>query len=100
MIDPPWSSTVRRQNASPNPSLDGRYTVRWNAMPGASRYELRESINGAPYTLVYNGAGLNWSPPSPKPIGTYRYTLRMCSPVCAADSAVVPIIAAGLFIAK
>jgi RHS repeat-associated protein len=76
-------------HASPNPSLDGRYTVRWNAMPGASRYELRESINNGLPSLIYNGAGLSWSPPSPKPIGTYRYTLRVCSPVCAADSAPV-----------
>ena len=76
-------------HASPNPSLDGRYTVRWNAMPGASRYELRESINNGLPSLIYNGAGLSWSPPSPKPIETYRYTLRVCSPVCAADSAPV-----------
>jgi RHS repeat-associated protein len=76
-------------HASPNPSLDGRYTVRWNAMPGASRYELRESINNGLPSLIYNGPGLSWSPPSPKPIGTYRYTLRVCSPVCAADSAPV-----------
>ena len=76
-------------HASPNPSLDGRYSVSWNAMPGASRYELRESINNGLPSLIYNGAGLSWSPPSPKPIGTDRYTLRVGSPVCAADSAPV-----------
>ncbi len=70
---------------------DSHNSVSWNVMPGASRYELRESINGAPYTLVYNGAGLNWSPPSPKPIGRYGYTLSVCptTTTCGAPSAPV-----------
>ncbi|MCB1744524.1 MAG: hypothetical protein KDK91_29420, partial [Gammaproteobacteria bacterium] len=78
----PAAGNSPRLSASPNPSLDGRYTISWTAMPGATRYELVESTNGSPESLVLNYLQQTWSPLTPKPVGRYTYRVRACTPAC------------------
>ena len=69
------SSTL---TVTPNPSTDGRYTVRWTAPGFGSTYRLDESADGgAAWTAVYSGTGLETTI-SGQDNGIYHYRLYAC----------------------
>ncbi len=74
-------------SATPNPSLDGHYTVSWGEVAGATSYVLKEQTAGGEATTVYSGVGPSWSPPSARPPGSYVYTAQACASACGAVSA-------------
>ena len=59
-------------SASPNPSANGKYTVSWTAITGASHYQLLEDGAG-----VYTGTSRSKAFTGKAP-GKYRYTLSYC----------------------
>lgn len=71
-------------SATPNPSFDGLYTVSWAAVPGATSYQLLQTVDGGSESPVYTGALRTWSPPTAKPSGLYAYRVAACNPTCSA----------------
>lgn len=80
----PWSSFRNFEiNVSPTatypiaPTFALRPTFRWNALSGATSYELR--IQNASGVTVLNPAGIvapKWTPPSNMVVGNYRWQIR------------------------
>jgi len=70
-------------------SNTGNYTVSWNAVAAARRYELQERLNGGGWAGVQAGAGVSWAT-SGKAAGTYGYRVRACMATtnCSAWSAI------------
>lgn len=69
--------------AAPRVSVSGytnqsTYTVSWNAVVGATSYDLQESANGGAWTAVYSGSALSRSL-SGKLTGGYAYRARACN---------------------
>ena len=66
-------------SASPNPSLDGNYTVSWTPVSGAPNYRLEEKIGSGSWAEV---PGMPQTATSKsftgKPAGTYYYRARAC----------------------
>lgn len=69
---PAMSVSLPALSAAPNPAPDGTYTVAWNAIGGASKYQLYE--NGA---LSYQGSARSQAYAG-KAAGTYAYSLTYC----------------------
>lgn len=49
----------------------------WTAVANATRYELRQQVEGAAWTTVYSGAALTWGASSVA-TGTFTYAVRAC----------------------
>ena len=79
----PWSAELSvavtgTVTATPNPSTDGRYTVRWTPSPVATRYKLDESTDGgATWPTVYAVTGTQRAFTG-KADDTYTYRVRAC----------------------
>jgi len=78
LVGPPAPTGL---TVAPNPSPDGKYTVSWDDLPGASRYVLTEQANGGAETPAYDGENPTWTATG-KAIGTYVYRVQACNPVC------------------
>ncbi|WP_083868384.1 RHS repeat protein [Dyella ginsengisoli] len=77
--------------SSPANSTDGSYTLSWNAIGGATFYELQEEFNGGSWTTVQNNSSLGWSA-SGKANGTYGYRVHACDVTgCGAWSSVATV---------
>ena len=77
--------------SAPGYSSNGSYTVSWNAVTGASRYELQERVGTGAWAEVYDGAALSKAF-SGKATGTYGYQVRACNPsACGGWSAVASV---------
>lgn len=63
--------------SSPANSTDGSYTLSWNAIGGATTYELQQEFNGGGWTTIQNNSGLGWSA-SGKANGSYGYRVHAC----------------------
>ncbi|SFN01061.1 SpvB/TcaC N-terminal domain-containing protein [Dokdonella immobilis] len=72
-----------------NPSLDGHYTISWQTVTGATRYELFEQVGDGKEMLVYAGADTHWSPAAPRPVGTYNYRWHACDVACGEFSGIL-----------
>lgn len=86
----PWVTLVNLPNVlpgdtrissiTPNPSRDGNYTISWPPAARATYYTLRENSSGTNWVdLPDLPTGTSWSPPTPKPNGSYYYLLRACN---------------------
>ena len=66
-------------SAKPNPSVDGSFRVSWPASPGATRYELEESLSGG-WSRVHNGTATHkdLSGRSITATTRHRYRARAC----------------------
>lgn len=77
---------------APTYNTGGSYTVQWNAVAMATRYELDEQVNGGPWVQVQNAAETSRGL-SGKPSGNYGYRVRACSGGgCAAWSATAVVV--------
>jgi YD repeat-containing protein len=84
-----WSSTgqvtVELPPASaptataPSFGLNGNFTVGWNAVNGATQYELQRNLNNGSWSNIYSGAAVSQAY-SAVPQGTYAYRVRACNP--------------------
>ncbi len=72
-----------KPDITPDPSFDGMYVVSWQAIAGATQYQLLQSTNGGAPTAVYTGTLRTWTPPAAKPTGIYGYRVAACNPTCA-----------------
>lgn len=61
----------------PGYNTTGAYTVSWNAVATANRYELQEAPSGGAWQGVYSGAGNSYAV-SGKSAGNYGYRIRAC----------------------
>ena len=62
----------------PGYSTDGSYLVKWNAVTGASSYELQESAGDTPWQGVYSGTVREHAVTAKTP-GGYGYRARSCN---------------------
>ena len=65
-------------SASPNPNVDGNFTVSWDSHGGTDWYELRQRINGGgqvTYTIPATSTSKTFTN---KPSATYTYELYYC----------------------
>ncbi len=62
----------------PGQSTNGAYTAAWSPVPGATSYQLEESIAGGGWTLQYNASGTSHAF-SGKANGSYAYRVRACN---------------------
>ena len=80
-LNPPGKPSV------PSLSNNGSYSVTWNTVTGATRYELQEKINSGSWNLAQNNSNKT-KPYSGKIDGTYYYRVRACnSSLCSSYSA-------------
>lgn len=81
---PTMSVSLPVLSATPNPSTDGAYTVAWNAIGGASKYQLYEngelSYRGVAPSQAYAG----------KPAGSYTYSLTYCVVALGIEACNIP----------
>lgn len=75
---PPSSPTPQNPDEAPG----GAYSVTWQTVSGAERYELRESTNNGPWVLVSHADPASVSFVN-KGAGTYRYQVTACNETCA-----------------
>ena len=66
--------------------------VNWSGVSGAVRYVVEESVDGATWASVYDGADLSWTSLA-RPGGTYSYRVLACNAegVCTAVSNVAHV---------
>jgi YD repeat-containing protein len=66
--------------------------VNWNAVSGATRYVVEESVDGVTWTSVYEGSDLGWTSLA-RPSGAYSYRVLACtaSGVCSATTNVTHV---------
>ncbi|GFZ87883.1 RHS repeat protein [Dyella caseinilytica] len=57
----------------PNVTVNGGYTVSWNAPAGANTYDVQESVNGGAWTAIATGTTLTSIPQPGNVSGTYTY---------------------------
>lgn len=73
----------------PAVSNSGAYTVSWNAVPTATRYELEERLGNSAWTQVHNAAAISKAL-SGQTAGQWSYRARACNDAgCSAYSATV-----------
>lgn len=70
---PPSAPTL----SGPSSSTTGSYTLSWNAVSGATRYQLNQNLSGT-VTTPYNASGTSWSS-SALGNGTYNYQVFACN---------------------
>lgn len=63
--------------SGPSSSASGTYTLSWNTVSGATRYQLNQNLNGT-VTTPYNANGMSWSS-SALGNGTYNYQVYACN---------------------
>jgi hypothetical protein len=83
--DGPWSNTesvgvvpdAPALEPISNPEGDGEYTVQWNAVTGATGYELQEAEDAdfSSYTVPYSGSGTQYQATG-QPSGRWYYRVR------------------------
>jgi YD repeat-containing protein len=67
-------------------SADFQFTLSWNTVTHATRYELEQSRNGGGWSNVYTGNALSWT--VQRGPATFAYRVRACSDAgCSAYSA-------------
>lgn len=67
-------------------SSTGTYDVSWSVVAGSEHYELREQLDGAEFSVVYNGPASGWSA-SGRQGGSHGYSVRACrQAICGAWS--------------
>jgi YD repeat-containing protein len=67
-------------------SADFQFTLSWNSVTHATRYELEQSRNGGGWSNVYTGNALSWT--VQRGPATFAYRVRACSDAgCSAYSA-------------
>jgi len=69
--------------SGPIGSTNGAVAVSWSVMPGATTYNLRESLNGGAWTTVSASAATSWAG-SGRVTGSYSYQLQACATGCSA----------------
>ena len=65
----------------PSTDSDGRYTVSWTSVSGATSYKLDEKSGSGSFTNIYSGSGTSRNITG-KADGTYSYRVRACSSTC------------------
>jgi hypothetical protein len=77
--------------AIPATSYDGTYTVDWNDIAHATRYELSERRNGGAFAVVHNAAA-SQAARSDRDQARWEYRVRACNAAgCGPDSAIAGI---------
>lgn len=71
---------------APDYVTTGNYTVSWNTVSSATRYELQESANGGSWVQVQSSAAISKAV-SGKDSGIYDYRVRACNAECGGWSA-------------
>jgi len=72
-------------------SYNGSYSLGWNAVATADRYELFERVNGGAYSLVYSGGAGSWTA-NGRGTAAWEYKVRACNiSNCGPESNVVAI---------
>ncbi|WP_144394246.1 RHS repeat-associated core domain-containing protein [Pleionea sediminis] len=69
---------------STSKSTNGNYSVSWNAISGASQYQLQERVNSGSWSTVQTSSSRSKSL-SGKTNGTYSYRARACRSLSPAD---------------
>ena len=75
---------------APGYDTDGSYTVSWNSVTSATRYELQERANGGAWTQVQSSAATSKAV-SGKATGIYDYRVRACNAECGGWSATATV---------
>ncbi|PTR32894.1 YD repeat-containing protein [Luteibacter sp. OK325] len=68
--------------AGSNASANGAVALSWGAMPGATTYNLRESLNGGVWTTVSASSATSWSGGG-RVTGSYSYQVQACATGCS-----------------
>lgn len=63
--------------SGPSSSTTGTFTLTWNAVAGATRYQLNQTLGGT-VTTPYNAGGTSWTSSS-RGNGTYSYQVFACN---------------------
>lgn len=63
--------------SGPSSSTNGSFTLSWNTISGATRYQLNQNLSGT-LTVPYNAGGTSWSS-SNLANGTYNYQVFACN---------------------
>ena len=75
--------------SGPSSSTTGTFTLTWNTVAGATRYQLNQNLNGT-VSVVYNASGTSWSS-SNLGNGTYYYEVYACNVAGCAGSNVIAV---------
>ena len=65
----------------PSTDSDGRYTVSWTSVSGATSYKLDEKSGSGSFANIYSGSGTSRNITG-KADGTYSYRVRACTSAC------------------
>lgn len=66
--------------ASPNPSTTGLFTVSWSNVGSGITYKLFETTGGGNWVTLVNAVdATNWTPNTPRPIGSYTFVAHACN---------------------
>jgi len=68
----------------PSYSSQNSYSVTWNGISGATRYELQEQAAGGNFANVQSGTTTSYAATA-RPPGTYSYRVRACATIPCSD---------------